>query len=96
MPRVAQLKNLDNFSFGQLWSDNYIICLVFGQLQQRKFAPCHVKFAKSISKFCQILNEPFQNGQTFLTVGQAKLWMRPIGQAFDQRFYICRAKTVLW
>ena len=39
-------------------------------LQQQIFARWHVKFAKVSSKFCQILNEPIQNGQSFLTMYQ--------------------------
>ena len=30
-----------------------------------------IKFAEIISKFCQILNEAFQNGQSFLTACQS-------------------------
>ena len=44
--------------------------LIFGHLQQQIFARWHVKFAKVSSKFCQILNEPIQNGQSFLTMYQ--------------------------
>ena len=39
-----------------------------GHSHQEKFAQWRIKFAKIISKFCQILNEPIEKGQSFLTV----------------------------
>ena len=36
-----------------------------------KIAQLHIEFAQNISKFCQIPNEPFQNGQSFVTVCQS-------------------------
>ena len=43
-----------------VWPDDTFICLVFG----------HIKFAKIISKFCQIRYEPVQNGQSFIPLSQ--------------------------
>ena len=48
-----------------VWPDNNIFCLLFGHLEQYKFAQKHTKFAKINSKFCQNINDPFQNGFSF-------------------------------
>ena len=50
--------------FESVWPDCWIIYLIFAHLQ-------HWKFANKISKLCQILNELFQNGQSFLTLCQS-------------------------
>ena len=54
-----------------MWPDNWIICLVLALSHHWKLAQWHMNFVKSISKFCQILKESFQNGQMFLTVCQS-------------------------
>ena len=43
----------------------------FWPITATKICPIAFKFTQITSKFCQILNEPFQNGQSFLTVCQS-------------------------
>ena len=48
--------------------DCWIICFIIGHLQHWKCAQKYIEFANASQKVCQILNELFQNGQSFLTL----------------------------
>ena len=51
-----------------VWHDGVIICLIFGHFKRWVFAQWHIKFSKESCKCCQMLNEPIQNGQSFVTL----------------------------
>ena len=53
-----------------VWLDNKIICIIFGHMKRLKFARGILKIAKIIYKFCQIQNDPFQNGTSLLLLYQ--------------------------
>ena len=74
MERTNELgqEPLATHAFPPVWPDGYVICSIFGHLQQWTFAHnLHTKFAEVGSKFCPMLNKFSNKSQSLVKCFQS-------------------------